>query len=196
MNQPEVIQATESDRARIRSTIILAFAADPVNRWYLADPERFLKYFPQVVDVFLAPSIANGGCFMTADGSGAALWFPPGTTADEEAADAVFGEAVPEHLGEEFGEFMAGIESYHPHDADCWYLPLIGVDPAHQGKGLGGTLMKFANQRIDEQGALGYIEASSKLNAALYRRHGFEVIGKVRTASSPTARTMLRERRT
>ena len=128
MNQPEVIQATESDRAGIRSTITLAFAADPV-RWYLADPERFLKYFPQVVDVFLARSIANGGCFMTADGHGAALWFPPGTTADVEAAYAVFGEAVPEHLCEEFGEFMAGLESYHPHDADCWYLPLIGVDP-------------------------------------------------------------------
>ena len=196
MNQPEVIQATESDRAGIRSTITLAFAADPVNRWYLADPERFLKYFPQVVDVFLARSIANGGCFMTADGHGAALWFPPGTTADEEAANAVFGEAVPEHLGEEFGEFMAGLESYHPHDADCWYLPLIGVDPAHQGQGLGGALMKHANQRIDEQGALGYIEASSKSNAALYARHGFEVIGEVKTASSPSARMMLRERRT
>ena len=91
---------------------------------------------------------------------------------------------------------LAGLESYHPHDADCWYLPLIGVDPAHQGQGLGGALMKHANQRIDEQGALGYIEASSKSNAALYARHGFEVIGEVKTASSPTARMMLRERRT
>lgn len=194
MALPEIVRATVEDRAAINATITLAFAADPVNRWYLRDADSYLKYFPKVVDLFLTPSIESSSCFMTTDRTGAALWLPPGVTADEEAADAIFGEACPPDLLDEFGAFMTGIESYHPHDDDCWYLPLVGVDPAYQGLGLGGAIMKAANAAIDENGNLSYLEASSESNAALYARHGFEVLGEVQTGSSPIARPMLRPR--
>ena len=67
---------------------------------------------------------------------------------------------------ESFGKVLAAFETYHPHDDDCWYLPLIGVDPDHQGEGLGNALMKHATNLLDERGALGYLEASSAANAA------------------------------
>ena len=196
MSMPEVVRATSSDHAAVRATVTLAFAADPVNRWYLRDAASYLKYFPKVVDVFLTPSIESGGCFMTKDRTGAALWFPPGVTADEETANAIFGDACPPDLQDEFGAFMAGIESFHPHDEDCWYLPIVGVDPAYQGTGIGGAIMKAANAHIDENGDLSYLEASSESNAALYARHGFEVLGEVQIGSSPVARPMLRQRQT
>ena len=46
-----------------------------------------------------------------------------------------------------FGMFEQ-MASYHP-SAPHWYLPLIGVDPAHQGKGHGDALMTYALQRCD-----------------------------------------------
>ena len=87
--------------------------------------------------------------------------------------------AAPENLAEAVGEFMGALEHYHPHDEDCWYLPLIGVDPAHQGKGLGAALMKHATDLIDSQGALSYLESSTPQNISLYERHGFESTGQI-----------------
>ncbi len=196
MSLPQVRQATASDRQSILNSITLAFSSDPVNRWYLPDADRFLTYFPSVVAAALDVSLDAGTCFVTDECEGAAIWLPPGTTMDEAAMESVLTEAPPPELAEPLMEFFGAIESYHPHDEDCWYLPIIGVDPGHRGKGLGGVLMKHATSVIDEQGALGYLESSNQANISLYERHGFEALGKIPFGTSGTATPMLRQRRT
>ena len=83
---------------------------------------------------------------------------------------------------------------YHP-DEPHWYLPLIGVDPAQQGKGLGDALMRHALVRCDRAGQPAYLESSNPRNISLYRRHGFEELGTIQAGSSPALVPMLRRPR-
>nr|WP_257785612.1 GNAT family N-acetyltransferase [Pedobacter steynii] len=71
------------------------------------------------------------------------------------------------------------MDKFHPTEPH-WYLPMIGVDPAHQGAGVGSALM---------------IESSNPKNISLYKRHGFEVIGTIQSGNSPVLRPMLRKAR-
>jgi GNAT superfamily N-acetyltransferase len=50
--------------------------------------------------------------------------------------------------------------SGEPH----WYLPLIGVDPAHQGKGHGDALMAYALQQCDRDHLPAYLESTNPRN--------------------------------
>ena len=195
MTLPAVRAAEQADFDSVLNTITLAFTADPVNRWYLPDADRYLTFFPQVVQAFLGLSIESGACYMTTGGEGAAIWLPPGTVPDEAAMEAVIMEAPPAELQEPLGALFAAIETYHPHDEDCWYLPIIGVDPAHQGKGVGAALMKHATTRIDEAGALSYLESSNPANISLYERHGFEAMGQIPFGDSGIVTPMLRSRK-
>jgi ribosomal protein S18 acetylase RimI-like enzyme len=84
--------------------------------------------------------------------------------------------------------------TYHPNEPH-WYLPLIGVDPAHQGRGHGGALMKYAIERFDREKLPAYLESTNPRNISLYRRHGFKELGTIQVGSSPTLVPMLRRPR-
>ena len=88
-------------------------------------------------------------------------------------------------------QVMRQMESHHPREPH-WYLPLIGIDPKHQGKGLGGALLDHALKICDRDGALAYLESSNPRNVPLYQRHGFEILGQIQFGSSPTLVPMLR----
>ena len=195
MNPPSVVAATPAQRDAVVHTLTLAFAGDPVNRWYLPDADRFLTYFPQIVASFIDQSIAAGACFVTEDLAGAALWLPPGVSGDDAAMEAIVAQAAPPEVLAPMGDLFAQFENYHPHDDDLWYLPLIGVDPGHQGKGVGGALMKHALAIIDAAGALSYLESSTPKNVPLYERHGFEAMVRLPFARDGIVTPMVRQRR-
>ncbi len=52
-------------------------------------------------------------------------------------------------------------------------------------EGLGALLMKHALRRCDEQGSVAYLESSNPRNISLYERHGFKIIGRIQSGSSP-----------
>lgn len=107
---------------------------------------------------------------------------------------AILAQAPPADLQAPLGALFGAIETYHPHDKDCCYLPVIGVDPAHQGKGIGAALMKHATALIDAAGALSYLESSTPANISLYERHGFESMGQIPFGDSGVVTPMLRAR--
>jgi ribosomal protein S18 acetylase RimI-like enzyme len=83
----------------------------------------------------------------------------------------------------------------HPAEPH-WYLPMIGVDPAHQRRGHGSTLLRQATEQLDREGLAAYLESSNPLNVPLYRRHGFEVTGLIRAAGdAPPMYPMVRRPR-
>lgn len=83
------------------------------------------------------------------------------------------------------------MDELHPHEPH-WHLAVIGVDPAHQGQGIGAALLSYALRQIDEQGVPAYVESSNPANISRYRRHGFEVIRAIRVGGSPVVTPMLR----
>ena len=86
------------------------------------------------------------------------------------------------------------MDALHPREAH-WHLPLIGVDPAHQGKGIGSALLSHVLNLCDGQEVLAYLEATSPRNVLLYKRHGFETVGSIQVADSPRIIPMLRKPR-
>ncbi len=133
----------------------------------------------------------SGSTFITESYEGVALWMPPGVEPDEEKMIPILEATVPEErLEDVFGVFEA-MESFHPEE-DCWYLPLIAVDPYYQGQGFGSQLMKHALARVDEDGLPAYLESSNPRNISLYERHGFEVMGEIQVGKSPVVTPMIR----
>jgi GNAT superfamily N-acetyltransferase len=80
---------------------------------------------------------------------------------------------------------------YHPHEPH-WYLPLIGVDQAQQGKGHGTALLQHALIPCDRDHTLAYLESSHPKNIPFYARHGFELLGTIQVGTSPPTFPMLR----
>src|SRR5262245_9669644 len=139
---------TADDRETAVDTVVLAFAADPVVRWCWPDARDYLAYMPGFTEAFGGGAFAHGSAYCTDDRTGAALWLPPGVHADEAALGEIIERTVPSTVQGDMGSLLEQMAQYHPKESH-WYLPLIGVDPAHQGKGLGGALMSHALERCD-----------------------------------------------
>ena len=84
--------------------------------------------------------------------------------------------------------------SYHPEEPH-WYLPLIGVDPAHQGKGHGGALMAYALQRCDRDHLAAYLESTNPREHHAVSAAWLEALGNDSGGSSPPLTPMLRKAR-
>jgi GNAT superfamily N-acetyltransferase len=176
------------------ATIVLAFGTDPAARWTYADPAQYLAHFPAIVRAFGGRAFAQGTACHVGGFAGAALWLPPGIGPDEEALLAIMRRSVPEERQAEVSAVFEQMGSYHP-SGPHWYLPLIGVDPVHQGKGYGTALLRHALARCDREHAPAYLESSNPANIPLYLRHGFEVLGAIQVGSSPQIVPMLRAAR-
>src|SRR6516164_9500178 len=84
----------ESERARVYATLILAFAADPVERWLYPEPPQYLSHFPEFLAAFGGKAFAERTAWRLGEFSAVALWLPPGTEADGDAITTVLAETV------------------------------------------------------------------------------------------------------
>lgn len=176
------------------STIVAAFLTDPIARFAWPSPHAHLQAMPLAVREFAGGSFEHGSAFVSDDFCGVALWLPPGVFPDGAALEKVFRDtAKPEHLDDLLATFEK-MEQSHPEEAH-WYLPLIGVEPNAQGKGLGAELMRHALARCDREGTLAYLEASSPRNMPLYLRAGFEVVDQFQIGKAPLVTPMIRRPR-
>jgi GNAT superfamily N-acetyltransferase len=182
------------DRASGIATVTAAFIGDPMARWTWPKAAVYLASMPSLVEAFGGRAFAHGGADATDDFVGVALWLPPGMGPDEERLGSLVEETVaPDLRPEVFGVFEQ-MAAYHPKEPH-WYLPLIGVDPAHQGKGHGHVLLKWALERCDRDRLPAYLESTNPRNISLYLRHGFEPLATIQVGSSPPLVPMLRSPR-
>lgn len=176
------------------ATLTLGFSTDPAARWPWPHPADYLRNMPLLVRAFGGRAFALG----TADGidglAGVALWLPPGTGPDNDALAELTARTAVASMLKDADKVFAQMTHFHlkePH----WYLPLIAVDPARQGQGLGDKLMAHALARCDADGLPAYLESSNPRNLSFYERHGFTVLGRIQAGSSPTLVPMLRKPR-
>jgi ribosomal protein S18 acetylase RimI-like enzyme len=176
------------------ATLTLAFGTDPMARWSLPDPGRYLAIFPAVVRAMGGRALDHGTADRAAGLAGVALWLPPGVGMDEEALGAIMAESLSADRQEEALAIFEQMADHHP-SGPHWYLAMIGVDPSCQGKGYGSALLEHALRRCDRDGLPAYLESSNPANVPLYERHGFSVRGRIQVGSSPNLVPMLREPR-
>jgi GNAT superfamily N-acetyltransferase len=184
--------ALASDKAVTFGALTLAFSTDPMARWSLPDPAKYLTAFPSIARAFGGSAFEQGTAYVANRFVGAALWLPPGVGSDEESLTRLFDENVDDDIKEHMQGIFEQMEKFHPTEPH-WYLPMIGVDPAHQGAGVGSALMTEALKAVDRDGLIAYLESSNPKNISLYERHGFEVIGEIQSGNSPVLRPMLRK---
>ena len=186
--------ARRDEMSQAVACIVAAFITDPIGRFAWPSPHQYLEGMALAARAFAGASFEHGTADVTADFCGAGLWLPPGVHPDSEALEKVFRDtAKSEHLGDLLATFEK-MDEWHPEESH-WYLPLVGVEPNAQGRGLGGALMRHATARADEDGRLAYLESSNSRNISLYERHGFEVMGKIQIGAGPLVTPMLRRPR-
>ena len=194
MPSPRVRATTATDEAAVIDTLVLAFTADPIARWTWPDPHQYLTSMPSFARAFGGGAFLHDGAHCTDDYAGAALWLPPQVQPDDEVIGEVLERTVSASVRGDLFAVFEQMAKYHPSEPH-WYLPLIGVDPAQQGKGCGSALLTHALQQCDRTHSVAYLEASSPRNLSLYRRHGFEVLGTIQVGGSPPVVPMVRPRR-
>lgn len=173
------------------SALTLAFACDPVMRWMYPSADDYLRHYRPLMEIFGGASLTAKTAWIGDDSGGAALWFPPGVHGDGDSIGQQMFSSVAEEKHETLGAVLQQMDDHHPKEPH-WYLAVIGVDTAHQGKGLGAQLMRAGLECCDADGLPAYLESSNPANISLYERHGFRRIGEIQVGDGPLLRPMLR----
>ena len=111
---------------------------------------------------------------------GVAVWLAPGRypwSAWRQLRGAGWMLRVLRAAPSSFRAFMqtgANGARLHPRDSH-WYLEAMGVDPAHQRRGLGGQLIEPALEIADRDQVECYLETARPENVDYYARYGFVV---------------------
>ena len=78
------------------------------------------------------------------------------------------------------GERIVGAVRTNPQEKDL-YIQQIAVDPARQGTGIGSWLLARIDEVARSRGLGGLSLETAEMaeaNIRLYRRHGFEIVGR------------------
>lgn len=177
-----VRRVTASEIPELAGALGRAFADDPMHSWFFPDrPTRPSKLARLFAEVLLADAVAYGSAHTTDERDGAAIWFPPGKGQPSVIDQLRLLPLMVRLAGRRLPRILAGLsfmESRQPSEPH-WHLPILGVEPGRQGRGLGGALMQPILDRCDRDGHGAYLEATSSRSRDLYLRHGFAVLEEV-----------------
>lgn len=201
---PATYYATPGSRATTRiqahreanaiATLTLAFASDPANRWCWPATGEYLVAFPAFVRALGGRAFAHDTGLEISGGAGVALWLPPGVEPDEAALVETIQRTVHASRQNDLFEVIQQMGQYHPRELH-WYLPFVGVEPMHQCRGFGASLLLPILWRCDSERLPAYLESTNPRNIPFYESLGFRTMGIIRAGTSPEIVPMLREPR-
>jgi ribosomal protein S18 acetylase RimI-like enzyme len=187
--------ATAADADAAAATLARAFHDDPLICFLLRDEARRPAAMPKLFKLLFKLGLPHGACDVTTGYESVALWRPPGAWHIPFHQYITNGAAFVDVFG--FGGAMQVmgamdvIEKRHPHEPH-WYLQAIGTDPARQGNGYGGLVIRRQLALADAAGAPAYLESSKETNIPIYKSFGFEVTGEIALPNGPTIWPMWR----
>jgi GNAT superfamily N-acetyltransferase len=176
-----VRRAAGGDRAQVVRTLAVAFADDPVVGFLVPPGSRGREArLRRLFDLEVPRDGEAGDTWLTGDGGGAAVWFPPGRWQTGGSLRDLGGWLVVlRRRLLSAGRVLAAMERHHAQLPEHWYLAYLGILPEQQGRGTGSALLRAALERCDRDGVPAYLEATSERSRALYARHGFADRGRV-----------------
>jgi GNAT superfamily N-acetyltransferase len=183
MQEPEITVATPADRVAVLESLVATFTADPVLRYLFPDDATYPRYAAAFFGTLFDKRVHRGTVWTIGAGGSVAMWDAPGATDAPGASDAVGVQGAPHGGGLPAAE-LARMRAYDDavHDAfptePFWYLGVLGTHPRHAGRRWGHALLAAGLRRADADGLPAVLETSNPGNVEVYRRAGFEVIGK------------------
>jgi ribosomal protein S18 acetylase RimI-like enzyme len=186
----ELRDADASDLSTLIEITSRAYRSDPLIDYFVRDDSGRSDGLHGLFDFCLREqALAYGKVTMTRDGSACAAWLPPAKA--RPAMSLVEQMALLPRMARicslarvpRLLATMRLLERHHPGGPPHHYLYLLAVLPERQGQGLGSALLQAGLRAIDRSRGATYLETASERNLALYRRHGFVVIGEARLPS-------------
>lgn len=161
---------------------------DPGWIHLLPDPGSRTRRMTRVFELAVAHLYLDLGECFAVDGAAAAIWAPPGAHAVPWSTALgllprlgwLIGRRTPAAL--RMYREMARRAPREPHH----YLAALGVDPAHQGRGLGAAIVQPVLDRCDQTRTLAWLESTNPRNHSFYRRVGFVVADELAIPRGPT----------
>ncbi len=176
--------AAASEIRGLAGVLARAFAADPMVRWPMVSdndlPARIRTMF-EIVDTGFA---GEGWIYAAGEGLGVMSLMPPASAQREREIAVAIAPALASLTpdgGERYERFWSWVGSMLPPEPH-WLLDQLAVEPAAQGRGIGGAMLRFAIERAQRQGLPVCLETGVPANLPLYERFGFRTL---READAP-----------
>jgi GNAT superfamily N-acetyltransferase len=193
-----------ADRESALATVVAAFVADPLVRWWFPDDATYADLAGRFFGVLLDTRL-EGGEVWVVDAAGCvgavSMWVPPGgNLLGPDVVAGRYGDvvsALPAQSAERIGTADEVIDALLPRSPH-WYLGVLACHPGHRGAGLGTAVCEPVFAAADRAGVPIVLETATAANVGYYTRRGFSVFQQAALdqAGAPlTVRVMLREPR-
>ena len=161
-----------------------ALVDDPLFVYLLPDAAQRASGVPLTMQSMLRIGLAHGEVWATPPPiTGVACWFSPAhPTVTAEERDATGWHEVAAAWGAEvlarfaaFGDDLGGVVESLPPEPH-WHLSWLGVEPNHQGQGIGSMLVRQVTTRADAAGVACDLFTLALRNVPIYEHLGFCVM--------------------
>lgn len=163
-----------------------AFHNEPLKAYLFPDEKIRDSLGVDFFAFMLRYGILFGEVYATSPGlEGVAVWLP---SEYAKMTPELMAKAGSEGLEAKIGSWFIAqarplydvIDNKHSQHAPFrhWYLAFIGVDPAFQGKGFAGKLLKPMFSRLKRENIPCYLETENEKNVDIYTHYGFKLLEK------------------
>ena len=196
----EILSGHRFRRPRFADILSSAFAGDPFYTFVFPDPERRTRLLPWLFNKLLNYANHYGLVLVDSEYHGISIWLDPKHTGllplgVLRAGLFLFPFKVS-HLELKRSIKLAQVSNQLHRQAVStphFYLEAVGVEPLHQGKGLGRALVQAGLSRADELNVPCYLETHNPTNLGFYVSLGFNIVGsKQAFPSAPQVWGLLR----
>jgi GNAT superfamily N-acetyltransferase len=179
-----LIRLTKDHIKTAAVTLANAFINYPVSVYFTPDEVKRKKHQPGVSRRILGNSILTGEVYITSMRmEGIAVWLlhdgqtpaPKRRSSVRTWLENLFADKETQKRQKAFFEYSDSIRK-RVLPAKYWYLQMLGVDPAYQGKGYSSRLVKPMLARAEREGLPVFLETQLKKNVTLYQHFGFKVV--------------------
>ncbi len=182
------------------ATTSRAFWPDPLFGHFARDAVQEHRMLPTFLGALLRDAADHGEVWVALrDGevTGSASWLQPGSMPRSRTRENRITRACAMALltgrNRRSGlALLAAVERRHPSEPH-WYLPLLGVDPKWQGRGVGSALLTLKLAECDASIMPAYLETQKPQNVPYYERFGFQVTECIELPGTPPIWLMWRD---
>ena len=165
-----LIRLTKAQLKPAAAMVARAFQDNPLSVYFFPDVSERKDKLPYIFQFMISYGLLHGEAYATSPNlEGVAVWLPSEKARmtrrvdiKNEGLSRLF--KVKRETAAKWRSFDDYVSSMHERLVSFrhWYLQLLGVDPAYQGKGYASTLLKAMFVRIDKERLPCFLETDKK----------------------------------